>query len=176
MTHIHGKLKKHFVVALKSNRLVALSKEDKQQGRFVRVDQMAWPEQAPVQAWIKGLGFPVLLSRQIFTNKDGSTGNLYLACSDLDCDEATIETIYKKRWKVEVFHKTLKSNAALGRSPTRRVRTQTNHVFMSIHAAFQLECLSIRHRMNHFQLRSKIYMKALRTAFEELRELKVCVT
>jgi hypothetical protein len=63
----------------------------------------------PIKAWLKGLDFPVLLSRQVFTNKDGSTGILYLACSDLDCDPAAIEAIYQKWWKVEVFHKTLKS-------------------------------------------------------------------
>lgn len=30
------KKKKHFIAALKDNRLVALSREDKKQGRFVR--------------------------------------------------------------------------------------------------------------------------------------------
>jgi len=39
---------------------------------------------------------------------------------------------YKKRWKVEVFHKSLKSNASLAKSPTRTLRTQSNHVFMAI--------------------------------------------
>ena len=79
-------LDKHFVVALKSNRTVALSYEDKRQGNFSRIDALNLPERDPVQAWIKGLDFPVLLLRQVFTNKDGSTGTMYLACSDLTCD------------------------------------------------------------------------------------------
>ena len=167
-------LGKHFVVALKSNRTLALSLEDKKEGRFVRIDQLPWTGQEPTQAWLKGLDFPVLLSRQVFTNKDGSTGILYLACSDLDCDQTAIETIYQKRWKVEVFHKTLKSNAALAKSPTQRVRTQGNHVFLSIYAAFRLECLSIKHKLNHFALRAKLYLKAVRLTFDELQTLK-CV-
>ena len=174
LAFVRHDLGKHFVVALKSNRTLALTPEDKKEGRFVRIDQLPWQGQEPTKAWLKGLDFPVLLSRQVFTNKDGSTGVLYLACSDLDCDQAAIETIYQKRWKVEVFHKTLKSNAALAKSPTQRVRTQGNHVFLSIYAAFRLECLSIKHKLNHFALRAKLYLKAVRLAFDELQTLK-CV-
>ena len=108
-----------------------MSYEDKRDGRFARIDAQNLTEDTPVQAWIKGLDFPVLLIRQVFTNKDESTGEMFLACSDLTCDGETIETIYQKRWKVETFHKTLKSNAALSKSPTRRVRTQSNHCFMA---------------------------------------------
>ena len=175
LTFVREDLGKHFVVALKNNRTLALTLEDKKQGRFVRIDQLSWPGRQPVQVWLKGLDFPVLVAKQVFTNKDGSIGILYLACSDLDCDQAAIETIYQKRWKVEVFHKTLKSNAALAKSPTQRVRTQSNHVFLSIYAAFRLECLSIRHKLNHFALRAKLYLKATRLAFDELQALK-CVT
>jgi DDE superfamily endonuclease len=174
LTFVRQDLGKHFVVALKSNRTLALTLEDKKQGRFARIDQLSWPEQEPIKAWLKGLDFPVLLSRHVFTNKDGSTGILYLACSDLDSDHAAIEAIYQKRWKVEVFHKTLKSNAALAKSPTQRARTQGNHVFLSIYAAFRLECLSIKHKINHFALRAKLYLKATRLAFDELQTLK-CV-
>ncbi|SDW20938.1 DDE superfamily endonuclease [Nitrosomonas communis] len=37
-----------------------------------------------------------------------------------------VAAIYEKRWKVEEFHKSLKSNAALAKSPTRMVITQWN--------------------------------------------------
>jgi len=172
LAFVREELGKHFVVALKSNRTLAVTLEDKKQGRFTRIDQLTWPEQKTIKAWLKGLDFPVLLSRQVFTNKDGSTGILYLACSDLDCDQAAIEAIYQKRWKVEIFHKTLKSNAALAKSPTQRLRTQSNHIFLSIYAAFRLECLSIKHKLNHFALRAKLYLKAVRFAFDELQILK----
>lgn len=173
----HG-LDRHFIMSLKSNRTVALAEEDKKQGRFIRIDELKWAERTPVQAWIKGLDFPVLLHRQVFTNKDGSIGILYLACSDLACTATEIEAIYQKRWSVEVFHlcpsgyKTLKSNVGLAKSPTKCVRTQSNHVFMAIYAAFQLECLHLTHKMSHFALRSKLYISALQQALKGLAELK----
>jgi len=171
MKFIHEQLKKYFILALKSNRLVALSLADKQQGRYVRIDSLDWSEK-PVQGWVKGLEFPVLLHRQVFTNKDGSTGTLYLISNELDATAATLETIYKKRWKVEVFHKNIKSNTALAKSPTKVVRTQGNHIFMSLYAAARLESLSIKQKLNTFALKNKLYIKAIRLAFEELQVLK----
>ena len=179
LTFIRQTLHKHFVVALKSNRTVALSYQQKRQGAFARIDAHPLPEHQPVQGWIKGLDFPVLLLRQVFTNQEpapvqtgGSTGTLYLACSDLVCDGTTIEAIYHKRWNVETFHKTLKSHAALAKLPTKRVRTQSNHCFMALYAAGRLESLRIKHRLNHFALRSRLYLKAIRYAFDELQMLK----
>ena len=43
---------------------------------------------------------------------------------------------------------------------------------MSIYAAFQLECLKLKHRMNHFALRNRIYVTALKQAMCELHLLK----
>jgi hypothetical protein len=54
--------------------------------------------------------------RQVFTNKDGRTGILYLACSDTAMKRGQILATYQKRWPVEVFHKSLKQNAALGKT------------------------------------------------------------
>lgn len=172
MTFICHDLKKHFIMALKSNRTIAKSEKDKQQGCFTRIDELNWSEQVSVRGWLKGVDFPVLIHRQVFTNKDGSTGILYLACSDLSCNVPEIEAIYQKRWKVEVFHKTLKSNTGLAKSPTKSIRTQTNQIFMSIYAAFQLECLKLKHKMNHFALRSSLYVKALQQAMFQLHLLK----
>jgi hypothetical protein len=115
------KKKKHFIAALKDNRLVALSEEGKRQGRFVRIDALELSDKQAVRGWLKGYANAVLLVRQVFTNKDEGTGLLNLVCSDLKCDGEKTTSLYKKRWKVEVFHKSLKSNAALPRSPTRRV-------------------------------------------------------
>ena len=110
--------------------------------------------------------------RQVFRNEDGSTGTLYLASSELDADGQTVCAIYQRRWKVETFHKTLKSNAALAKSPTKTVRTQSNHCFVSIYSACRLEWLSVKHGMNHFALRTRIYLKAVQHAFGELQLLK----
>lgn len=164
--------KKHFIAALKENRLVALSKEDRKQGRFVRISSLELSDQQEVRGWLKGFDKEVLLSRRVFTNKDGSTSLLNLVCSDLTVNGEQVATLYHKRWKVEEFHKSLKSNASLAKSPTRRVRTQSNHVFMSIYAVFKLECLKIKHKLNHFALRTKLFIKATQQALSELQNLR----
>ncbi len=162
---------KHFIMASKSNRKVSLSEEDKKQGRSQRIDSVDFTEEKPIRAWIAGVNFPVLIYRQVFTNKDGSEGILYLLCSDLECDAETLKTIYKKRWKVEVFHKTLKSNASMAKSPSHTVLTQSNHLFMSIYSAFRLEVLASKLKLNHFELRAKLYLSALRSSFQDLQRM-----
>lgn len=172
MEHIKLKRKKDFIGALKNNRLVALSEEDRRQHRYTRIDQIEWTGQEAVTGWLKGVSFPVKLARQVFTNKDDSTGILYLACSKLDAQWDEITTTYKRRWQVEVFHKSLKSNAAFAKSPARSVTTQANHLFASILAVARMEALKIRTHLNHFALKAKLYAKAVRTAFGELQVIR----
>ena len=169
---IRNELKKHFIVALRSNRTVALSREAKLRGEFRRIDELDLPEGEPVRGWLRGLDIEVLLVRQVFRNGDGSVGTLYLACSELDVDGEAICAIYKKRWKVETFNKTLKSNVSVAKSPTKTVRTQSNHCFMSIYSACRLEFLSVRHGMNHFALKVQIQLRANRYAFEDVQLLQ----
>ena len=164
---------KHFIAALKSNRLVAVSQEDRRNKRFVAVDELEFPEHGALQGWLKGYAKETRLVRQVFTNKDGNTGTMYLVCSDITCDYDAITTSYKKRWQVEVFHKNLKSNAALAKSPTQTLRTQSSHIFMSIYAVFKLECLSIQTKLNPMALRLKLLTSATRRAFEKLRQWQV---
>ena len=163
---------RHFIAALKDNRLVALSEEDRKNKRFTRVDELNFSEQTPVRGWLKGYAKAVLVVRQVFKNKDNSTGVLHLVCSDLTCDYDAAVTSYKKRWQVEVFHKSLKSNANLAKSPTRTLRTQSNHVFMAIYATFKLECLSITNKLNPFALCRKLLINASRTAYAQLQLLR----
>ena len=172
MSHIKETLKKDFICALKTNRLVAVSDEDHQANRFTPIDELSWQEETMFTGWLKDVPFPVQLVRQVFNNKDGSTGTLYLACSDSTVQRGLILTTYQKRWPIEVFHKSLKQNAALGKAPVRRVTTQNNHIFAVLYATFKLECLKIQRHLNHFALRTHLYLKAIRVAFDELQVLK----
>jgi hypothetical protein len=163
---------KHFIGALKDNRLISLTREDKLNGRYVRVDSLDLADKQVIRGWLKGYESEILLVRRVFTNKDGGESLLNLVCSDLSCGGDEISTFYKRRWKVEEFHKSLKSNAALAKSPTRKVITQKNHVFMSICAVFKLECLKIRHKMNHFALRAKLLLNATQQAYFQLQKMQ----
>jgi hypothetical protein len=117
-----------------------------------------------------------LLTQQIFTNEDGSTGSLYLVTSDVTLDATHLTTIYQTRWKIEEYHRSLKQNASLDKSPTRTVTTQTNHFFAgepSGPCAFvKLEWLRTQQKLNHYALKSKIYLSALRSAFQSLQSME----
>jgi len=125
-----------------------------------------------IRGYLKGYDKEVLLVCRVFTNKDGSVGHLYLVGSDTSLSGEMVSTIYQKRWKIEEYHKSLKSNAALAKSPTRRVTTQISHLVMSMVAVFKLECLKIKHHLNHFALRAKVLVKANLAAMQELRRLQ----
>ncbi len=172
MVFVKKTLENDFVFAIKGNRLVALPKEDKLQGKFQAINLLDLQEGTTCEVFLKGLDFPVLLAKQVFKNKDGSSAVLYLVSSDIMLDYTQITTIYKKRWKVEEYHKSIKSNTCLAKSPTRTVKTQNNHFFMSIYSYFKLELLSIESKSNHFALRTKLYVKALKSCFNELQEIK----
>ena len=173
MTYIKKKKQKEFIMGMKGNRLVALSGEEKKQGCYTRLDQLEWDEGQVVEGWLKGMDFPVKLLRQVFKNKDGSSGTLYLVCSRLDAGWDEITTTYQKRWHVEVFHKSLKSNAAFAKSSAYKPKTQANHLFASIVSVFKMEKLKISTGLNHFSLKAKLYMKAIKSAFEGLQMIRV---
>ena len=80
--------------------------------------------------------------------------------------------LWKQRWKVEEYHKSLKDNVNLSKSPTKTVKTQANHILLSIIAFFKLETLKIKHHLNHFTLKTKLWIKVNMTAFQELQRLK----
>jgi hypothetical protein len=166
------KYKKEFISAIKSNRLIALSLEDKKQGKFIKVDELELSDKQSIRGFLRGYDKEILLVRRVFTNKNGSIGMLNLVCSEITLDGDSVATIYKKRWKVEEFFKSLKHNVDFAKSPTKTIRTQSNHIFLSIFAFFKLELLKIKHKINHFALRSKLLLKANQMVYRELMVLR----
>jgi hypothetical protein len=164
-------LEKEFIMPLKGNRKVATSAEAKQAGRYQRVDTLPLEPMKPVTVYLEGIQFALLLVKQVFTNEDGSTGIQYLVTSDTTLNGNGITAIYQKRWNVEPYHKSLKQNASLEKSPTQTVVTQTNHFFASLCGYIKLELLKGDTKLNHFALKSKLYLRAIHSAFAALREL-----
>jgi hypothetical protein len=79
-----------------------------------------------------------------------------------------ITTTYRKRWHVEPYHKSLKQNAALEKSPTQTVTAQTNHFFAALCAFLKLEWLKSATKLNHFAIKTKLYLSAVKTAYTAL--------
>jgi len=172
MKLIKTELKKDFVMPLKSNRNIALSEQDKKDGRYQAVETLPLEHGQAREVYLEQVTFPLLLVKQVFTNKDGSQGLLYLVTSDTALDGNQIMGLYQERWQVEEYHKSLKQNASLSCSPTRTKRTQSNHFFLSLCAFVKLETLKIKTQCNHFALKSKLYVAALQAAFGQLQKLQ----
>jgi hypothetical protein len=172
MNYLKTDLKKDFIMAVKSNRLVALSKEDKEKGKFQNIEALCLEPNTVKEVYFKGVDFPMLLLKQVFKNKDGSEGVLYLASSDTNLDYDQMTLFYKKRWNIETYHKSIKSICSLSKSPTQTIKTQSNHFFTSIFSFFKLESLKIKSNLNHFALKSKIYIRTLKTGYQEFLNMK----
>jgi len=172
MKYVKGDLKKDFIMPLKRNRKVALSAGDKRRGQYVAVSSLSLPADTTREIWLEDVPFPVLLLKQVFINDDGSQGVRYLVTSDLALRYDRITKLFQKRWGIEVYHKSLKQNASLEKSPTRTEATQRNHLFASLCAYVKLERLKINTKLNHFALKSKLYLSAVKSAYAELVKLK----
>jgi hypothetical protein len=179
MMFIRHDLKKSSEMPIKTNRKIAMTYINKRQGRYVRADTIVFRTDTPIKIFPEEADFPVLLIRQVFANKDGSEGILYLITDDIALTYEQITTICRKRRNAECYHNfveipflSLKQNASSEKSPTKIVNTQTNHFFASLCGYVRLEMLKFSGKLNHFALRAKIYISALHTAFAELQKLQ----
>jgi hypothetical protein len=175
INHVIG-LDHHFVFALEASRTVALSEQERKQGKFQSLDALVFPDKAPLKVYLRSVQEALLLTRQVFTNKDGSQGCLYLITSDTTLSYDQITTIYQRRWKVEEYHKSLKQNASFGDSPTKNPDTQSNHFFASMLAYIKLEALKLKHSIGHFRIKAQLYMAGLKAMHQQLTALKLSKT
>ncbi len=170
MRFVHAK-GKFFIFEIKTNRLACRDGTERDNGQWTGICELVAGD-APVEVFLKGLDIKVLLARQVFTNKDGSTGERYLVSNDLGLDSAGFMTIYKKRWSVEEYHKGIKQNASAGRSPANSTRARANHIFHSILAYVKLEKLRLAQGFNQFALKAKVYLAAVKAAYKELERIR----
>jgi hypothetical protein len=154
LEYIHN-LQKHFIMG----------------GQFKQVSSLDLQDGQSIKAWLKGLEFPVALIKKVFINEDNSIGTLYLVSNDLDHDADYLYEIYQKRWQIEIYHKSIKQNTSLAKSPTKKVISQSNHIFASIVAFCKLEMLQLKTCVNHFALKYKLILRANQAAMMELQNL-----
>lgn len=167
---ITNDLHKHTILAIKTSRTVALSDKDRKNGKFVRVDQVSQLKAGKVlKVYLRSVEKPVSLVKQVFTNKDGSQGILYLIATDLSMSYDAITTIYKKRWKVEEYHKSLKQHTALAGSPTKIIETQANHFYAAIAAYIKLEKIKSKTGNGHFRIKAILMLSATKSCIETIQ-------
>lgn len=160
----------HFIMALKTNRSAARSKKDAQNGRFVPLPDLMLGKCA-VKLYLRGLDFPVRVVKQVFKHGDGSSGTLYLATSDLELTYAEIFSLYKRRWRIEEYHKSLKTNCSLGKCQASSHSAQTSHFYLSAFAFLLLEKARFRQDKNHFALMKEINILTATYGMKTIKKL-----
>lgn len=168
MNYIHNVLGKEFIFGVKSNRSIAMTRDDKIKGCYQQLNSALLEDGVPQTVYLKDIKFPVQIMKKVFKNEDGSSGTLYLATNNLSIDGEQLLHLYKKRWGIEEYHKSIKQNSSFEKSPTRTVRSQINHIFYSILSFCKLERLKWKTSLNHFAIKYKLILKANQAAMQEL--------
>lgn len=172
MSFIHKDLQKYFIMGIKTNRSVAMTANDKKAGHYQKLTSVLLEDGVPKTVYLKDIPFAVQILKKVFKNEDGSTGTLYLVTNDIGIDGERILELYKKRWRIEEYHKSVKQNASFEKSPTKTVTSQLNHIFCSILAYCKLERLKMKIKLNHFAIKHKLVIRANQIAFTELQNLR----
>jgi IS4 transposase len=173
LVFVNDVLKKKFVCPLKKNRKVALTKKDKDNGKYVSIATVDMGDCSSRLVYLEGYENTLKITKQV--SKDGDDDEsiyLYLVTNDIDLLTNKILEIYKRRWKIEEYHKSLKQNLKIEHSPTKVMTSQLNHIFLSVCGFIKLERLRLNYKMNHFAIKEKIYIEALKTAYQKVEELE----
>ncbi len=168
MEFVVQQCKTHFMVALKSNRLATRSGEA-EKGIYKPLEEMRLGKCA-VKLYLKGLDFPVSVVKKVFKNEDGSSGTLYLATSDLELTYEQIFILYKRRWKVEQYHKSLKSNCSLGKCQASSHKAQKSHFYCAAFAFLKLEKAKMATGKNHFGLIRELNILTTKYGLKEVKK------
>ena len=172
LVFIETELKKKFVCPIKSNRKIALTLEEKSKGKYVNISTIDIEGGSSRLVYLEGYEKPLRLIKQVVKDgNDGESNYLYLVTNDIDLSFQEVLEIYKKRWKIEEYHKSLKQNLKIEHSPTKVETSQRNHIHLTVLAYIKLEKLRLNHKMNHFAIKEKIYIEALRASYEKVKEL-----
>jgi hypothetical protein len=169
---IEEELKKKFVCPIKSNRKIALTLEDRNNKNYANISSTDIEGGSSRLVYIEGYEKPLRLIKQVVKNGDDDESTyLYLVTNDIDLSFNKILEIYKRRWKIEEYHKSLKQNLKIEHSPTKVEISQRNHIHLSVCGFIKLEKLRLNYKMNHFAIKEKIYIEALRIAYAKVGEM-----
>ena len=142
-----------FILGIADNRLAAVSLKDARAGTYTRLDKLGLNTGEARKVYLKDIPFPVVVTRKVFKDGDAMQGEIYLVTNDLTLSGDCAYNIYQRRWNIETYHRSLKQNASLTKSPTSTPKTQTNHIGLSLLAYSRLEHLKIAQKTTIMRLK-----------------------
>jgi len=174
LVFIEEELKKKFVCPIKSNRKIALTVEERNKGKYVNISTIGIEGGSSRLIYLEGYEKPLRLIKQVVKNgDDGESIYLYLVTNDIDLSFDEVLKIYQRRWKIEEYHKSLKQNLKIEHSPTKVETSQRNHIHLAVCGFIKLEKLRLNYKMNHFAIKEKIYIEALKVAYKKVEKLMI---
>ena len=171
--YINQKLNKRFVFRITNSRLIAFNEEDRINGKFSKIRDIDMSAKKDCLVYLKGCSNPVRLSRLYVKNGTNfHSTDSYLITNDTNLNIITLSEIYQKRWIVEEFHKSIKQNLKIEKSPTKTVVPQLNHIFLTFLAFIKLEKFRIKFHTNHYNFKEQLYISALKEAMNKLKNME----
>lgn len=172
--------KKLFILGIPTNRNVYFSIDDIHNNNPQKIKSIFNDDTNEKIVYLKNVRFSLKLIKYELPQKNGNIKTIFLITNDLSHSAKELCDIYAKRWKVEEYHKSIyevielcstKQNTALSKSPTKKVKSQPNHIFASLLAFCKLEKLKIKTKMNHYAIKDKLLTianKVIQKLFKEL--------
>lgn len=161
-----------FILGIPGNRLVALSRQDAKAGNYVRLDTLELKTGSTSKVYLKDIPFPVAVTHKVFKKGNVIQGELYLVTNDLTLTGDCAYENYQKRWDIETYHRSLKQNASLTKSPCSTEKAQLNHVALSLIAYSRLEQLKIVNKNNHYAMKRKLLIAANQASYQMYLKMK----
>lgn len=169
---------KEVICPIKTNRKVAVSLEDKLNGRWRAVSTLEIKANTGLEIYLEGVDFPLTLVKQVFTNEDGSEGGLYLISSDGTLNFDQITTIYQRRWNVECYHKSLKQNAGtvFGKISDANGENSNKSFFCRFVRLYQIRNAESRNQDKSFCLENQIVCQCSAISFSNFTRNESCLS
>jgi hypothetical protein len=152
--------KKLFILGIPTSRNVYFSIDDIHNNNPQKIKSIFNDDTNEKIVYLKNVRFSLKLIKYESPSKDGNIKTIFLITNDLSHSAKKLCDIYAKRWKVEEYHKSIKNNTALSKSPTKKVKSQSNHIFASLLAFCKLEKLKIKTKMNHYAIKDNLLTTA----------------
>lgn len=166
MMCIKEEFEKYFIMPLRTNRKIAMSKKDKLNGKCVTVSELELKQGVGYKIYLEAVSFPLLLIRQIFKNEDGNQGVLYLVSSNLSKtmeSRRISQVIEVTRFIMQVFNEE---------------STNTKQLYICVYLSFfQIGAIEykIENKSECTKIENIYFSPAKRyAAFKELENMKVC--
>lgn len=123
-----------------------------------------------MKLYLKGLDFPVLMVKKTFKHGRKSSGTLYLATSNLVLGYEDVFDLYKRRWKIEEYHKSLKSNCSLEKCQASSHTAQKSHFYCAALAYLLLEKTKAKEEKNQFALKKELTILQVKYGLNAIRK------